>query len=344
MEQRTVQRVGGGTVTVSLPRQWARDHDIDAGTDIYLSPHTDGSLVLRPTKRADRPLDTVEISLDDVSPTEGQHVVRAAYRAGFKRVVLSSSTQITDELRRALTTAVRSLSGVDVVQETDAQIVFAGLIDGSAVSVRQMIVQLQFGTLSIIDTTEAVLAQDQPDMDHVRDRACDIHRMYNHVARHVTRSFGDVKALDDLGEDRIRLFQYLRLASLIRDVADHLVGIAEAASELDSKTDPEWIEEIRDIVDTTGDSLDTGIGAVIDGTSPNRALAALEGIETVESDTDTLRAAIRDADPVDGFHLATILDGVDRVTSRSRDLANIALQGAITAQSETSENTDDAFT
>ena len=47
METRKIQQVGGGTYTVSIPAQWAKEHDIEATSTAYLYTYRDGSLVVR---------------------------------------------------------------------------------------------------------------------------------------------------------------------------------------------------------------------------------------------------------------------------------------------------------
>ena len=48
METRKVQLSGGTTYTVSLPKSWAQEHGIDAGSTLSLYPNRDGSLLIEP--------------------------------------------------------------------------------------------------------------------------------------------------------------------------------------------------------------------------------------------------------------------------------------------------------
>ena len=48
METRKVQLAGGSTYTVSLPKQWAIEHGIEAGARVHLTLLDDGSLLVRP--------------------------------------------------------------------------------------------------------------------------------------------------------------------------------------------------------------------------------------------------------------------------------------------------------
>ena len=51
MEQRKIQRVGKGTLTISLPYWWVREHDLKQGDAIVIEEYNDGSLRLWPAKR-----------------------------------------------------------------------------------------------------------------------------------------------------------------------------------------------------------------------------------------------------------------------------------------------------
>ncbi|ELY75364.1 phosphate uptake regulator PhoU, partial [Natrinema pallidum DSM 3751] len=53
METRKVQVTGGSTYTVSLPKTWATDNDVSAGTTVEFYPEDD-ALLLTPKNETDR--------------------------------------------------------------------------------------------------------------------------------------------------------------------------------------------------------------------------------------------------------------------------------------------------
>jgi len=53
METRKVQVTGGSTYTVSIPKTWATDNDVEAGTKIEFHPDGD-SLFLTPRSEEER--------------------------------------------------------------------------------------------------------------------------------------------------------------------------------------------------------------------------------------------------------------------------------------------------
>lgn len=71
METRKIQRTGGTTYTVSLPKEWVTEQPIDQGSDVYLYPHTDGSIAIRATPK--------ETHLSVVETRKVQHVGGSTY-------------------------------------------------------------------------------------------------------------------------------------------------------------------------------------------------------------------------------------------------------------------------
>ncbi|WP_044957453.1 AbrB/MazE/SpoVT family DNA-binding domain-containing protein, partial [Halarchaeum acidiphilum] len=69
METRKLQKVGGGTYTVSIPKAWATAHHLEAGAPVHVYPHDDGTLVVRSTRRDEEPIESATLALDPVGPT-----------------------------------------------------------------------------------------------------------------------------------------------------------------------------------------------------------------------------------------------------------------------------------
>lgn len=82
METRKVQLAGGSTYTVSLPKQWAEEHGVEAGAQLLVAPHDDGSLTVRVSdvrdgRTAARALDDRDDLLGDLAALD-----RALYETG----------------------------------------------------------------------------------------------------------------------------------------------------------------------------------------------------------------------------------------------------------------------
>jgi phosphate uptake regulator len=125
MEVRKVQLSGGTTYTVSLPKTWARDHGIESGSLLYLSPSDDGTLIVRTDERvedADEWEAVVDVrSFDDSILRE---LLAGLYVVGFDRIELRDRAGFDDgDRQRAVTDAATGLSGLDVMEATDSRMV-----------------------------------------------------------------------------------------------------------------------------------------------------------------------------------------------------------------------------
>ena len=151
MDRRQVQEVGGGTVTVSLPRDWARAHDVTPGTAVFLRPQADGVLELRPDPSEADPRGSATIDLQGAGPAAAAQLLRTAYRQGY------SSVQVTDEAldeehRSALDRRVRRLPGATITSQVAGSVTVAVPMDPDAVSVGQTV-------RSLVEATAAVYRQ-----------------------------------------------------------------------------------------------------------------------------------------------------------------------------------------
>ena len=66
MQTRKIQQVGGGTYTVSLPKEWATAADIEPGAVVALHSHIDGTLVVQTGVESEA--DPLTLSVADTDP------------------------------------------------------------------------------------------------------------------------------------------------------------------------------------------------------------------------------------------------------------------------------------
>ena len=163
MERRKLQQVGGGTYTVSVPKEWAEAQSLSTGSMIHIYPRTDGSLVVRTeeTERGSLTETDVRIESDDSAAVKAEF--SGAHAAGFDTVSVETSESFTEGERHAIEEATRGLIGMEVTEEGEAGITVRNLLDASEFSVRQSVVQLQFVALSALRRATTALVEDDGD-------------------------------------------------------------------------------------------------------------------------------------------------------------------------------------
>lgn len=326
METRKIQQVGGGTYTVSIPVQWANDHDIEAGNTAYLYTHRDGSLVVRWNEKEHSELATTDIELDDTAPEAAERMLVAAYSAGFKRIQLRNSEGLSSAQRRAIDTCTRGLTGVEITEESTHHVTVQGLLDASDVSIRQSTIQLQYITLSMYEAALDFFTGETTESEHIITRDDEADRIFHLITRHFNRSLLDLAELDQLGITRPQLFEYYVTARQLERIADHAAKIARCVQQTEYTVSEELVTESRAIGENARQVVEDASGAVINGETTEMAHSALEDCEHVVQASRNLDRSLPDRPPEEAYVLTRVLDSIIRTAEYGGNIAEIALR------------------
>ncbi|UPV77042.1 phosphate uptake regulator PhoU (plasmid) [Halorussus limi] len=326
METRKIQQVGGGTYTVSIPVQWANDHDIEAGNTAYLYTHRDGSLVVRWNEKEHSELATTDIELDDTAPEVAERMLVAAYSAGFKKIQLRNSEGLSSAQRRAIDTCTRGLTGVEITEESTHHVTVQGLLDASDVSIRQSTIQLQYITLSMYQAALDFFAGESTESEHIITRDDEADRIFHLITRHFNRSLLDLAELDQLGITRPQLFEYYVTARQLERIADHAAKIARCVQRTEYTVSEELVTESRAIGENARQIVEDASGAVINAETTGMAHSALEDCEHVVQAARNLDRSLPDRPPEEAYVLTRVLDSIIRTAEYGGNIAEIALR------------------
>ena len=342
METRKLQRVGGGTFTVSIPKAWALENGLEAGSEVHLHAHGDGSIVVRSSEKDGEALGSVTLAVDGDAPALVARALRAAHAAGYDGVTLrpgGEADAFTDEQRKAARRTKRHLVGTEVVVERDDALTLRNLLSASDVSVRQSVVQLQFVAVSVHrQATAAFLDAERLDRERLAERAAEADRLAGMVTRHFGRSLTSMEEVDRLGASRSRLFDYCETARELARVADLGASIGRAAEAVAEPAPGPVADELADVAESSRQLVDAAATAVLEGPDVDAVAGLLddrdevfEAIEAVERalfEPGEGRAADFDGSTAGARALVRVLDGLDRSAESGGSIAEIALRAA----------------
>ena len=329
METRKIQRVGGGTYTVSIPVDWAEAHGIEAGGTAYLYTHRDGSLVVRWDEKENSELAAVEIDLDGADPSVAKRTLTTAYAAGFKRILLCDRDGMAAEQRRAIESRVRGLTGLDVVEEGDSHVAVREMLDAADVSIRQSTIQLQFVVTSMYEAAMDLLTGETTEPDRVIGRRSEVDRIFRLVERHLHRALSDLAALDQLGMTRSELFEYYTAARQLERIADRAVEIARRERRTERAVPEELSAELREIGEDTHRSIESAAEAVINGAPRETVHSILDRCEGIVEETRRLDRTLARRDPAEAYPLSRNLSDVVQIAEHSRNIASVRLRASL---------------
>ncbi|WP_439027816.1 AbrB/MazE/SpoVT family DNA-binding domain-containing protein [Haloarchaeobius sp. DT45] len=340
METRKLQTVGGGTYTVSIPKDWARENALEAGTEVHLFTHADGSIIVRSSDRDNGNLTRASIEIDGDDPELVTRALGAAHAIGFETVTLTPLESFTDEQRRAVRSLVGDLVGTELLVEEPEELTVQNLLDASDVSIRQSVVQLQFVALSVHRTAMRAFTGARDDVhDQLRERGDDVDRLSGMIARHFNRSLISLGEVDRLGISRPEMFDYHDTARQLERVSETGVELARVGDTLPEPVPDEVASDVERLADDARQVVDDATTAVLKGDEVEKAHAALDRRDDTLADIESMEQALFDASlesadlsATESCALVRGLDSLARTAECGGTIADVAVRASTRAE------------
>ena len=328
METRKVQVTGGSTYTVSIPKSWATENGVNAGSVVEFYPESD-SLFMTPKTEEDRTEGTLDIT--DLHEQELMRAVMTMYVSGFDIIALESATITTDQ-RRTIRQATQSLVGLEVLEETADRIVIRDLLDSSELSIHNAVTRMRLISLSMLDDALTALADLDTELaEDVIQRDEDVDRLWMVVSRIFRSTLRTPKAAEELGLPREICFDYHSSARQLERIGDHATKIAHLTKNIEEPVPDEVIDALNELHADAVDVIDKGMDALFtDESSEATKLAneAREAVQEIDAHARTIDELLRDLDPARAQLLGLIVDSVSRSADYGGNIAETALQKA----------------
>jgi phosphate uptake regulator len=317
---RKVQRTGGSTFTVSLPKEWAVEQGLAAGSTVYLYPFED-RVVVAPAERrtGDR---RVELAVAGLDPDAVARDVRRAYAAGVDTIAVDwGDDGCSNGRRSAAADALTGLVGMQIVEEGPAGLEARCTLDASAVSLDQTIAQLRQQTLSgLREAVRALVAGGGEPARAAERRVAEVGRLVALVERQFQGALVDVREVDQLDGDRSTAYRQVTVAHALADAADAAESIAAVATAQADAPAPALEAEFIE----AGDAVRGAIRTALDDDRRPATQAIGEAFERIDAVDDALaETASRDA-----HRYGRALAALSRATQAARELAATGVDAA----------------
>jgi phosphate uptake regulator len=331
METRKVQLSGGTTYTVSLPKKWAQEHGIEAGSVLALHPNGDSSLLVEAT--TDRTTDerTATVDISTASDNALRKQILALHAVGFDSVLLEDSTGHGSERRQVVEETLQELSGFELLEASDHLIRLTNLIDAANVDVRKSVLRLRLVMLAMHrDAISAVIEGDEELARRVVSRDSEADKLFAMVTRHFRRSLTDLHEVEKLAHGRDELFEYYYAARQFERIADHAEKMATFALEPDASIPEGYADELSDLGNTTRGIIDDAADAILTDAGIETASAVLAKHDQLLDRLEELDRDLYDHDvPSEAYVLGLLLDSLRRSAEYGVNVATVAIQQTI---------------
>jgi phosphate uptake regulator len=228
-ELRKVQRTPTGTFFVCLPRSWAEQHGLRKGTLVALD-ETDGKLLIDPKYNAEQ---LPRIATLNAGPYLRREII-SRYFLGFDIIRIEAKERIDFDFRNVVKTAVGSLIGLEIVEETYSQIVLQCLLEPSGFP-PEKILRRNYAIVAGMnrDAANSFIDGDLQLAKSVIARDDESNRLYFLLVRILRTIIQNPSLSEKLGITPIDCVDYRLAASLIEAIGDACVQVAAKTIELD---------------------------------------------------------------------------------------------------------------
>jgi len=252
LEIRKLQKIKGGSFTLTLPKQWVEKRKLKSGEQIAVSEEEDGSLRLYPLVAAkEKPLE-VMLPLEDYPDlTALEYCVGTYYIQGSSQIHISCQKIIPAEQKRRLKQLRMELPGVEVAEEAADKLSFQVLIDPTAFSLESLIEKTSSFSLHLQeDAVKSVLNWNFALAKEVLERSREAQRHYRMTIRQVALSSMSRVIAEKVGVKNCR--ECITFALIARDLSRlvyHSSSIARHILSLEGKkkVNPEILKAIAEM-------------------------------------------------------------------------------------------------
>jgi phosphate uptake regulator len=328
METRKVQVTGGSTYTVSLPKEWATDNDVSAGSVVEFYSEED-LLVLSPRHGDDQ--EEGELSIEGLDGDQLTRAVMTMYVSGFD-VIRFSAPRVTAKQRRTIREAAQGLVGLEVIEETGDRVVLRDLLDSAELSVHNAITRMRLIAMAMLSDAVAALVDNDDELaQDVLERDDDVDRLYYMVSRVFRTVLRNPAAATEIGFARETVFDYQTGARQLERIADHATKIAAIALDVGGVDDP-IVEGLHDLQAAVEAVPETAMDALLSDDSDQAVSLASNArgeLPAIDERAGEVGDAIRELeDPELAQSLALVVDSLSRTADYGGNIAESALQKA----------------
>jgi phosphate uptake regulator len=229
MELRKVQRTGGGTFLVSLPKEWAERNGLDRGSLVAVSERLNGRLVVDPKYGVERAQQTAIIK-----PTPYLvHEIIGKYLLGYDIIRVEAKDRISPEDRESVKQRSSRLIGLEIIEEDYSGIVMQCLLEPSSFP-PEKILRREYSIASSMhrDAVTALIEGDVPLAKNVIARDDEVDRLYFLLVRILRTVIQNPYLSEKLEILPIDCLDYRLAASLVESIGDQSTQIVENAIRL----------------------------------------------------------------------------------------------------------------
>ena len=269
METRKVQRLGPSTLAMTLPAEWAAEHDVDKGDEVSLRMGGKGTLTVLP-ESASREDASAIIRADNLDADSLERAIVAQYVLGRRVIHIEKEEGALDsEHINAVYQAETQLMGLGVIEETPDRIAIRCSVDPEDFTLNNLLERLESTGSTMRGEAVKALAHGNTDLaERALNRERQANKIFVLLLRLIFTAYQNPNLARAVGlESGFPLIGYRSVAKnleLTADNAEDIANIVVDAGEHTLAVDSKTTRRIREFTEQVDELTRTAVQAVVE--------------------------------------------------------------------------------
>ncbi|MEM3383277.1 MAG: phosphate uptake regulator PhoU [Nitrososphaerales archaeon] len=233
MELRKVQEMGGGTLLVSLPKEWVKQSMVKRGSILAIEARKDGVLVIYPFQKKEKSILETTIQYPKEKIEYLINEITGAYLLGYDLIKIHGKERITYDDRERIKEVVRHLIGLEIVEEDSQTILIQFLLEPTTLTPEKIIRRMHIISRGMYkDAITSLIENDERLVRVVAERDDEVDRLHFLLVRLIRSALLDFKLLNKIELNMIDCLDYRIVSSLLETVGDVSVEMVKTMLKL----------------------------------------------------------------------------------------------------------------
>ncbi len=232
MEFRKVQKTGGSTYIISLPKDWVIKNKITEGDTLQLKELKDGSIILSTKIFEENEHKEIYLVIENEKEDLILRKLIAIYLAGFDTIKIVSKSVLSEQIKSAVNKFTILSLGVEIVEESNNSILLQDLSKFSDLPIEKMLQRLYNMTENmLLDVKELYSNFNENFAMDIIERDMQLDRVFWLISKQFYMALKNSNILRDLDIDITKAFNIRSIAKLFERIGDHAVNISNMMLE-----------------------------------------------------------------------------------------------------------------
>ena len=256
---RRVQKVGGSSLSVTLPKNWIEEINLKPGDILTFREMSGGRLELAKETQGDYSPEaqkTVHIDMDSEEPNMLTRLIVGSYVAGHDNVIIKSKDQFTEAQKEEAARAVKRMLGLSLVEQSGNTMEFQNFIDPIKHRLDHIMSRV-IGVLTaeIIGCRKGFAESNKEPIEAVADLEDEVDSFYLLMIRQLLLSSENYRLAKGLGIEnhryqmgfRLVIKELERFADLIFSISRELWLLVDSNAKLPDELRKDIIEMLTNL-------------------------------------------------------------------------------------------------